>query len=271
MSVPGDARDAAGPVFVPLGRPAQGDAPGVAGLDGSGVAGLDGSAGGGAHPVVHDVRAEDLDALAGAATALSRWLLAPPSTQPLAVVRTPDMLARWPLPERGPTAAGLAALAVSGRSAAAGEGEDAAQIAADHARLFVGPGRPPAAPYESVHRSSEGLLFDEQTLAVRAWYRHYGLAAPRQGREPDDHVGLELEFVATLLGGALDSLDEGEEQTAGLFATAAAGFVEQHLAAWAPGFFELVADRADTEFYRGVARLGAGWLQEAAAVLPAVS
>ena len=172
------------------------------------------------------------------------------------------MLAEWPLPARGHIERGLAELAASRDS------EGVEDIAADHARLFVGPGRVVAPPYESVHRSYEGLLFDEETLAVRAWYRRYGLSAPREGREPDDHMGLELEFLATLLGAALEAIDEDDDHDAAVFAQGARDFLDEHVRQWAPTFFGIVLEQAATHFYRGVAHLALGLLDESATILP---
>lgn len=231
-------------VFVPVGHLAHGPGPG----------------GGG--EATHDVHTEDLDAVAGAATALSRWLLAPPAAPVLARLSSPATLAAWPLPDRERTAVGLAEL-VASRA-----GDNAAQIARDHARLFTGPGKLLAAPYESVHRSAEGLLFDEHTLRVREWYHHYGIRAPRERREPDDHIGLELEFLAALLGWSLEAHEAGAGGDAAAYAEAAGAFLEEHLHRWAPTLFDLVAERAETSFYRGVAHLGHGVLDEARRIWP---
>lgn len=255
---------------------------------------------------VHDVHAGDLDALAAAATALSRWLTAPPSAQTLAGLA--EHVADWPLPARGATAAGLALLAESvgapavlpdvvvsgvgavsvpdtvsgpdtvsatgsasaagsapasgGATAASQPGDTTDDIAVDHARLFVGPGHLLAAPYESVHLSYEGLLFDEQTLRVRDWYRRYGLAAPRQSKEPDDHIGLELEFLAQLLAWALEAIDDEAADDAAHFASAALTFADEHVSQWAPDLFGLIRTHARTAFYRAVADLGDGLLAE---------
>lgn len=70
----------------------------------------------------------------------------------------------------------------------------------DAMHLFGTLGRPLAEPHESVWLSREHLLFEEQTLQVRACYRRYGLGLVDQGREPDDHIGFELLFLAELLG-----------------------------------------------------------------------
>lgn len=194
----------------------------------------------------HDPDAtEPLEAFVAAWTALSRLLLRPPSQADLDAVRDPELLAVWPVGGDQATTEGLALLGAST--------EDAATVRRDHNRLFVGPGHVLAPPWESVHRGEEHLLFDEPTLQVREWYNRYGLQAPRLNREPDDHVGLELEFCARLGQLALDLPADAPAITAdlGLFLT-------NHVATWVPGFAELVCEHVDTRFHRGLGRLLAG-------------
>ena len=45
----------------------------------------------------------------------------------------------------------------------------------DYTRLFIGPDRLPAPPWESAYLTEERLLFQEPTLEVRRAYRKYGL------------------------------------------------------------------------------------------------
>lgn len=194
-----------------------------------------------------------LDALAAGWTALSRLLLAPPSDDTLAQVRNPALLDQWPLrDDTGATERGKDLLL---RSATAGE--DAAAVGRDFARLFIGPERLKAPPWESVHRSREGLLFDAETLQVRQWYSRYGLEAPRLNREPDDHIGLELEFCAHMARLAIETPDARSDIEAdiGLFLT-------DHLSLWAFMLAELMVEHADTLFHRGVGRLLAGTVSQ---------
>lgn len=125
----------------------------------------------------------------------------------------------------------------------------------DYARLFVGPDHLPAPPWESVYRSQERLLFGEQTLAVREFYRAYGLESKHRNEEPEDHIALELEFMAYLCraGGAGDEAAERCREGQGLF-------LREHLAAWAPDFCADVARNAASGFYRGLAAITARWL-----------
>ena len=200
---------------------------------------------------------EELDGQAAACTVLSRVLLSAPDRRVLDGTRRADMLAAWPLPPSEPTSRGLAAWQ---RSASAAEDERA--VRRDHRRLFIGPGPLLAPPYESVHRSVDRLVFEEQTLQVRAVYAEHGLAAPRLDREPDDHIGLELDLLATLSLRAIDALEADDPAAADALQAAQRSFLVDHLLRWAPGLMRLIEDQADTDFYRGVGALGAGLLEE---------
>ncbi len=194
-------------------------------------------------------RGVPLEGFSAAWTALSRLLLRPPTASDLASVRDPELLAVWPLARDAATTRGLALLGAST--------EDEEQVRRDPHRLFVGPRPAPAPPYESVHRSRERLLFDTETLQVRGWYARFGVRAPRLHAEPDDHVGLELEFLAHLASlGAVAELGE---------------FVAEHVATWVPGFAALVVEHAETDFHRGVGHLLAGAIEQTAAEFGAVA
>ncbi|MFF0745519.1 molecular chaperone [Streptomyces sp. NPDC004111] len=197
--------------------------------------------------------------LAAACTVLSRLLLTAPDQQVLDRLRDPGLLADWPLPPCEATDRGLVCLARS-----ADENEDATAVTRDYNRLFVGPERLLAPPYESVHRSEDQLVFEAETFQVRAFYARFGLTAPRLGREPDDHIGLELDLVATLCIRAAEALDRTGTTRTVDFVAALREFLTGHLLAWAPDFMEMVEAHARTRFYQGVGTLGSGVLAHAA-------
>lgn len=203
---------------------------------------------------------ESLDACAAAATFLSRVYLQSPSGPMLAELAADGVLAQWPIQDDEPTVEGLAAIARS-----VGEPPTPlTELHADHQRLFLGPENVLACPYESVYLNTEHLTFGAETLEVRRWYGRYGLAAPALGREPDDHIGLELAFVAHLCLQALDVVDAGEAAGTNDDAVleravrALAEFLGDHLLAWSEEFCDHVVGGARTEFYRGVGLLTRG-------------
>lgn len=200
--------------------------------------------------------AERLDAYAAATVFLSRVLVAPPDGLLLAHLMQPGALEEWPLMEDHHRA-GLAALSLSlGR-----DRESLKDVYNDYQRLFIGPERVLACPYESVYLNDEHLTFGSQTLAVRRWYHRFGLHAPAEGREPDDHIGLELAFVSHLCLQGLEALDHGRDESIAPSFTELADFLSQHLLVWADEFLDHVLAHAATQFYIGVGRLAQGTLR----------
>jgi TorA maturation chaperone TorD len=139
-------------------------------------------------------------------------------------------------------------------------------LAWDYTRLFIGPGPVLAPPWESVYLSREHLLFDQQTLEVRQAYACYGLQAPRLNSEPDDHLGLELAFLVHLGSLGLNALQAGQLDDLAGHLDAFKAFLKDHLLRWAPQCLGLVIARANTDYYRGIAYLALGSLEQAAAL-----
>jgi TorA maturation chaperone TorD len=135
-------------------------------------------------------------------------------------------------------------------------------VQSDHLRLFVGAGKVLAPPWESVYTSKERLLFQEETLQVREWYHRFGLQAERQYQEPDDHIGLELSFLAQLSGLALQAYEAGDTARFQLLRADQGRFLNEHLARWVPKWCGLVSEHARTGYYRGLALLVKGALEE---------
>ena len=193
---------------------------------------------------------------------LGRCFYEAPRAEWLAAFAGDRLFEAWPFPSNDAnTAGGLAMLAAFCER---WNPAQLPQLVWDFNRLFVGPGEMLAAPWESVHRSKKKLTFQESTLQVRALYERFGVQAPAIHREPDDHLGLELAFVATLSELAVEG--EGDEAQLARCFEAQKQFLRDHLLAWAPACLALVEKHADTGYYRGAARLALGSLSESARI-----
>jgi TorA maturation chaperone TorD len=143
--------------------------------------------------------------------------------------------------------------------------ESFAELKMDYMRLFIGLDIfLPAAPWESIYSSRERLVFQEHTMQVREWYARFGLQTERFNREPDDHIGLELIFVAHLATMALNSMELNDQSAAEKYLQAQREFLFEHLLRWGPAWARLVNKHAETDFYRGLAHLTYGALLAAA-------
>ena len=145
--------------------------------------------------------------------------------------------------------------------------ESLVNLKTDYVRLFSGIGKSPVIPWESVYFSDNRLLFQEQTLDVRAWYRRFGLEAEKIHREPDDHIGLELLFLSHLAALGIQALNEQNNARFEELLNAQREFLKQHLGAWALTWCGLVEENARTDFYKGLAYLTRGALSALSEVL----
>lgn len=205
-----------------------------------------------------------LDAVASACAFLSNVLLRVDAAPAVMDALDVEFARSWPLEHDERTAAGVEALV-----AAVSNPVDAEALREDYWALFLGPGPMLACPFESVHRSIEHLTFEDETIAVREAYFEFGLQAPALGREPDDHIGLELAFVGELAAAALTALESGDSDAYERLLDGARRFVDEHLALWAPEFAQMVISGARTDLYRAVGLLLAGALSQFGSLLRA--
>lgn len=204
-----------------------------------------------------------------AAGLLSKTLYTYPDRLWLQSLIDEDIFSESPLGDTRPDVQrGLALLrnwAQSERSGISSESFD--DLRADYTQLLVGTGHVLAPPWESVYFSEERLVYQEQTLQVRAWYRRFGLEAENRYQEPDDHIGLELAFVSHLAQQALAALEQQEQSAFEAMIAAQREFLSKHLLRWAPQWCNLVESQANTDFFRGIALLTKGILAEVVAIL----
>lgn len=145
--------------------------------------------------------------------------------------------------------------------------ENFLDLQAEYTRLFVGTGRVLAPLWESVYFNEARLIFQEQTLQVRKWFRSYGLEPEKLNSEPDDHIGLEMAFVSHLANLGLQALDQGDDVKLEELLAAQRQFMSEHLLRWGSRWCSLVEENAKTDFYRGLSRLTLGALLSVAAWL----
>lgn len=137
----------------------------------------------------------------------------------------------------------------------------------DQLCLFIGTDHVLAPVWESVYFGEQHLVFQEQTLQVREWYSRFGLQAKNLHREPDDHIGLELNFVAHLATMTSQAIDLDDQDAFEKTLQAQRDFLAEHLLRWEPVWARLVKKHAQTDFYLGLAHLTQGALLSAAKLL----
>lgn len=121
-------------------------------------------------------------------------------------------------------------------------GEDAAhKLAVEFTQLYCSCSEDAPYPYESVYVDDKRLLMRPVHDEVAALYQKAGFVAANVcATEPEDHLGIELEFVAF-------SIERGKT-------TEIASFVDKHLA-WVSRFYQETEQRAQSKFYPAAAQL----------------
>ncbi|HLN59919.1 MAG TPA: molecular chaperone TorD family protein [Symbiobacteriaceae bacterium] len=209
-----------------------------------------------------------LEARAFAYRMLANAFLAEPVREQIAALAATGAVSLFPYAADSELVAQGVAEATAYLSAPA-NGTDAAfdALVWDYTRMFIGPGKLPAPPWESAYSNEDRLLFQEQTLAVRKAFRQYGLVLATAPSNPEDHIGLELEFLYHTGCVALEQAKARDVAGLERVLRDQQAFLNEHLLTWAPDFANDVAKSSTTGFYRGMARILSGFLRVDRAVL----
>lgn len=125
----------------------------------------------------------------------------------------------------------------------------------EYTYLMIGPGQMPAPPWESVYLSDEPVLFQENTLKVRKAYLKYDFLPANYPREADDHLALELDFMANL-SFKTENLFKGRKlPEVKKLLTDQKNFLDEHLGFWIGKFAEKIQNSKTHYFYPQMALL----------------
>ena len=124
------------------------------------------------------------------------------------------------------------------------EGNDSVQRASvEFTKLFVGPPRPAAAPWEAHYRSGgndAAVGFGQATFEMRELLRDAGLEVSNDNNQYADHMGIELLLLSVLVGRAAE--DEGSLEEA-------AEFARNHPASWIGPLRERIDEAAPEGYF----------------------
>jgi len=127
-------------------------------------------------------------------------------------------------------------------------------LASDYADLFLGIGKHPAHPYESVYRGRNGTVMGIPRDEVIGFYRKESLRRAEWFKEPEDHVAIVLEFMAYLCLKEKETLEIRPAVRDRQWIRLQLDFLEQHLKNWVPAFCnDILKCPTRYEFYDGIA------------------
>lgn len=147
----------------------------------------------------------------------------------------------------------LGALAGAAREA------EAADIAAEHGRLFDGAVACP--PCEGAWGDAPQMAGKGAQLAdIAGFYAAFGLSPAPAAGEIEDHVGAELEFMSALALREAGALAEGHAEGLEVVRAAEVAFLTDHLGRWAAAFAGALAAASALPYYRAAGALLERWV-----------
>ena len=128
-------------------------------------------------------------------------------------------------------------------SADAARSEAVQRVSVEFTKLFVGPPKPAAAPWESANGPVDSHVgFGEATFAMRERLRALGLELCNENNQYEDHVGIELLYLSELCRRASEKPSGAAARDAAApDAEEIASFIREHPLVWVPRLREKVA------------------------------
>ncbi|MEL1133660.1 molecular chaperone TorD family protein [Desulfitobacterium sp. THU1] len=129
------------------------------------------------------------------------------------------------------------------------------KLRSEYTYLFIGPNSLPAPPWESVYLTKERVLFQESTLNVRRAYLKYNFLPSNYPHEADDHIGLEMDFMAHLSQLAQEHFEKRSIKDFITVVEDQKAFLQEHLLLWIGDFAEDIQKSKTHNFYPPMADL----------------
>lgn len=134
-------------------------------------------------------------------------------------------------------------------------------FAEQYASLFLGVGPENVSLCESAYRNERGLLFQSSYFEILNEYEKAGLTKREDFTEPEDHLAVELAFMANLCRWSNSTIQRGEKEETERSYRSQGRFLDNHLSQWVPRFTKGLLDASPSGFYKALAYLLKGYIK----------
>jgi anaerobic sulfite reductase subunit A len=128
-------------------------------------------------------------------------------------------------------------------------------LTVDYAGLFLGAWEKHVHPSESYYVTDRQLVMQQPRDDVLKLYRAMGVDKAGEFKEPEDHIALELQFMAHLCDKTNDALKRGNFGGARRYLDVQRNFLDEHLGKWVPKLASDMLKLSKHEFYRAIAKI----------------
>ena len=129
------------------------------------------------------------------------------------------------------------------------------ELRSDHSRLFLAPGDFYVRLWESAYTGKEGMVFQESTLDVRAFYHDAGFKLQVEKRFPDDHIAAMMDYMGRMAQRSYDAFADGDDDTVRTTLATQVLFAEKHLLTWVDDFAAKVRKNSEQGVYVAFAQV----------------
>jgi TorA maturation chaperone TorD len=129
------------------------------------------------------------------------------------------------------------------------------ELAVEYAALFLGLRGGIYHPSESAYRTSTHFIMQQPRDDVMMIYLKAGVSKADNFPEPEDHIAMELLFMAHLCGKTADALQGAQKDEARKLLETQEDFLNNHIMTWVPQFTQDVVKVAQLDFYKAVAEI----------------
>ena len=160
------------------------------------------------------------------------------------------------LPQEQNASAGYNAIAEYAREVAGRDREEALlDLGRDRARLVRGANNEGIEPpYESLYLG-KGAKSNTVCGSINRFFADAGFEKSDDVKDAPEQIGIEINFVATLVQHEIVALREGDAEGAEQWRDMRGHFMSQHLGRWAHEYAKVLQEHANTAFYRGIGLL----------------
>ena len=140
-------------------------------------------------------------------------------------------------------------------------------LAAQYADLFLGLRSKPLLVCESAYLGQWRMYYGKPFWQVKDLYSRSGFEKRKNFLEPEDHVAVELDFMANLCRQTHLSLDEKNVENAVRYLALQKEFLMDHVVKWVPDLCEALKKTAESSLYKSLASLTSGFISMEAGVV----
>lgn len=130
-------------------------------------------------------------------------------------------------------------------------------LASDYAALFLGIGKYPAHPYESVYLNKDNTIMSGSRNEALEIYKDEGLHRAGWFKEPEDHIALQFEFMSYLTLELHKALIKNDNSRVHTMIQLQHTFYTKHLKPWVDDLCrDIIASRSlKHDFYRALGKI----------------